>query len=253
MKNIVILGSGRSGTSMVAGSLSHAGYFMGDNLMPPTRGNPKGYFESFDIEAINEDLLSSVLPARPRGIIGRFFKSRPIRSQRWLARVPVGIEFHCSKEVAGRIRHLVIKEPYCFKDPRFSYTLPAWRSWLKNTVFICVFRDPASTIFSILKECKNEKYLHSLSMSGKRALQTWILMYKHILDVHRYKGEWLFIHFNQVLEGNGLEKIAISTGAKVDSAFPDTRLNRSSVKDEIHGKSRDIYMELCNLAGYKSG
>jgi len=45
MKNIIILGSGRSGTSMVAGTLSNKNHFMGDDLLSPhEKSNPKGFF-----------------------------------------------------------------------------------------------------------------------------------------------------------------------------------------------------------------
>ncbi|NIM13858.1 MAG: sulfotransferase family protein, partial [Candidatus Aminicenantes bacterium] len=54
MKNCLILGSGRSGTSMIAGILHKAGYFMGDNLYPPRSANPKGFFENWEINEINE-------------------------------------------------------------------------------------------------------------------------------------------------------------------------------------------------------
>jgi hypothetical protein len=44
-RNCLILGSGRSGTSLAAGILAQAGYFMGDELWPVNIGNPKGQFE----------------------------------------------------------------------------------------------------------------------------------------------------------------------------------------------------------------
>lgn len=43
MYNIIILGSGRSGTSMMAGTLAKAGYFMGERLLPRNNANPKGF------------------------------------------------------------------------------------------------------------------------------------------------------------------------------------------------------------------
>ncbi len=62
----LILGAGRSGTSMVAGSLSQSGYFMGDNQIGSEQGNPKGLFEDEEIDGINAALLSLVVPKRPR-------------------------------------------------------------------------------------------------------------------------------------------------------------------------------------------
>jgi hypothetical protein len=52
MYNLIVLGSGRSGTSMATGLFSQAGYFMGDNLYKPTVANPKGFFENEDINSI---------------------------------------------------------------------------------------------------------------------------------------------------------------------------------------------------------
>jgi hypothetical protein len=46
MKTCIILGSGQSGTSMVAGTLAGAGYFMGERLYRPRESNPRGFLES---------------------------------------------------------------------------------------------------------------------------------------------------------------------------------------------------------------
>lgn len=57
--NCLILGSGRSGTSMLAGILHQAGYFMGDKLHKPELSNPKGFFEWMTINQINEQILAA--------------------------------------------------------------------------------------------------------------------------------------------------------------------------------------------------
>src|SRR5262249_21790216 len=77
-RNCLILGSGRSGTSMLAGMLRLAGYYMGEHLVPADPSNPKGYFEDDEVNAINEELLSPVTPPR----------SHPAFGWRWLAAVP---------------------------------------------------------------------------------------------------------------------------------------------------------------------
>lgn len=65
-QNCLILGAGGSGTSMVAGSLSQSGYFMGEDQDGSKQGNPKGLFEDEEIDGINEALLSLVVPKMPR-------------------------------------------------------------------------------------------------------------------------------------------------------------------------------------------
>jgi len=251
MHNVLIFGSGRSGTSMVAGTLAKAGYFMGDRLYPGRESNPKGFFEDPEINGINEALLAQVVPKRPRFIGKWFFRNRPMREQRWLARVPVGTELPCPSAIAKRIQKQVQQEPYCFKDPRFCYTLPAWRPFLKNTVFVCVFRDPSITVQSILKECKYAAYLRSFSITFAQALEVWTLMYRHILEIHRQEGEWLFLNYNQVLNGEGLDRLKAFTGASVDCSFPDPSLHRTFSNYRVSEEIREIYQQLCKLAEYE--
>ena len=65
MKNCLIMGSGRSGTSMIAGMLAKEDYFFGDNLYQARDPNPKGFFEDPEINDINETILSQVTLRRP--------------------------------------------------------------------------------------------------------------------------------------------------------------------------------------------
>ncbi len=251
MFNCLVIGSGRSGTSMVAGTLSGAGYFMGDRMMSSTSINKKGYFESKNVEAINEDILSKVVPPRPRGMLGNLFKDRPTRYQRWLARVPVGKTIDCSEDIASRIETLTERQPFCFKDPRFCYTLPAWKPLIKDTVFLCVFRHPAATASSIMKVHSKHKYLYSLSMNFERAVEIWTLMYQHIIQTHSKEGKWLFVHYDQVLSDQGLDRIEEFIDGKVDRSFPDKGLASVEANQPISSKAREIYSELCSRANYQ--
>ena len=250
MRNVVIIGSGRSGTSLVAGTLSKAGYFMGHELMPPNSGNPKGIFESFDIEQLNEDILRPIVKAKPRRFRA-FFKRRPDTSQFWLSRVKLRCRFSTSQEILDRIKALTSIEPFCFKDPRFSYTLPVWQPlFSEDTGYICVFRHPAITAQSIVTECHNAPYLQNLKFTFNDGLKVWALMYQHILKKHRYSGEWLFIHFEQIFTLEGLERIEKFTGATVDRSFPEAKYNRTSSPESIPTEIQNIYKQLCELAEY---
>lgn len=197
-KNIIILGSGRSGTSMVAGLFARSGYFMGKNLYPGRDSNPIVFFKDPEINSINEHILSQVQPgwANP--------------GQQWLSGLPLSTSFSSTTALDQRIQGIVRFEPFCLKDPRFSNTLPVWRPFLKNTVFICVFRDPASTVQSMLKEY--EKYYPDLPMNQEIALQSWALIYQHIERLHRHQGEWAFVYYDQLFDA-GVQ-------AKLDGCYP---------------------------------
>jgi hypothetical protein len=250
-RNCLILGSGRSGTSMAAGTLASAAYFMGDCLHPGTESNPKGYFEDRLINELNEQILKQVLPKRPR-LLGRwFFKDRPTEGQRWLGRVPVETQFHAPRPVVEQIVELTARRPYCFKDPRLCYTLPVWRPYLVNTVFICIFRDPGTTAASMLKVCEVSEYLHTLSLSYAHALQVWTLMYRHVLEKHRHQGDWLFLHYDQILNGEGLDRLESFLHAPVDRNFPESSLKRSVANRPVSAEATRLYAQLCELAQYQ--
>lgn len=254
MKNCLVLGSGRSGTSMLTGTLAQAGYFMGEKPTPATiraqESNPKGQYEDLEINEINEIILESLVPQRP-WLLGNYcFRDQPVKWQRWLSRISLDATIPSPPQAIERIRSLTQNQPFCFKDPRLSYTLPAWQPYLSDTVFICVFRDPASTAQSILKQSKFAKHLRNFSINFDQALEMWTLMYQHILEKHSKDGTWLFLEYNQVLTEEGMDRIEAFTGAAVDRSFPDASIRRTNSLEEVPDLTQDIYRKLCFLANY---
>ncbi|HEY9889046.1 MAG TPA: hypothetical protein V6D02_11640 [Candidatus Obscuribacterales bacterium] len=235
---------------MAAGTLHGANYYMGDDLLPSTTLNPKGYFESKKIEQINEEILAKVVPSRPRGQIGKlFFRERPTRNLRWLARVPVKTVIPPCEELKTRIEQAIAQEPFCYKDPRFCYTLPTWRPYLKNTVYLCVFRHPASTASSIIKLYEKGK-LEELKINLNQAFEVWRLMYLHILQIHQHQGDWLFMHYEQFFDQESLSKVEDFIEAKIDRQFPDLALKREKNYPKVAPQIAEVYQELCRLANF---
>ncbi len=252
MRSCLILGAGRSGTSMLAGCLSTAGYFMGDNLMPANAQNPKGYFESFDIEAINEELLEQVCPLRPKGWIGRvLFPQRLRRPERWLATLQKPAEFRVGPDLTERISAQTAKAPFCFKDPRFCYTLPAWAPFIQGALNLVVFREPGRTATSILHAIAAEAYLRDVRMTGRRALEIWTAQYRQVLAHARQGGDWLFVHFDQILDGSAMPRIGAALGVHLDGAFPERRFKRSMDQIAPPSDTKRTYADLCELAGHR--
>lgn len=225
---------------------------MGDDFLPPNASNPKGFFESTIINTINEDILESVAPKRPIYLGDIFFKRIPLKHQRWLLALDENSQPKGSKEIEARIVNLTNKSPYCFKDPRFSYTLPIWRPFLENAVFVVVFREPSATANSIIKECKDSEPLHSLSMNRSRALKVWKCMYSRVLSTCDNDSNWLFVHFDQIVQKTALDRISQFTGAVVDYSFPDIRLKRSLATRKTPRDLQSIYDNLCRRAKFGS-
>ena len=248
MRNCLILGSGRSGTSTAAGCLAHAQYFMGNNLIPARKSNPDGVFEDLQVRSINEAALAPLLPPRRPNVESD--RHIPEQWQRWLARLPVGLTIFSSPQIEASIKELTSNEPYCFKDPRFSYALPVWRPHLENCVFVCMFRDPASTAASIVRFTKEFELMHSLEISFEEAIDAWTMQNRHILEKHRHQGDWLFLHLDQLVFENGLARLSEFTGAKVDRSFPKAERYRTFSDMDVPGEVARIYQELCELAGF---
>ncbi|MGH7907833.1 MAG: hypothetical protein ACREP6_14515, partial [Candidatus Binataceae bacterium] len=171
--------------------------------------------------------------------------------QRWLATLPASVRIEPSSKLQRRIQRLADREPFCFKDPRFSYTLGIWRPLVRNTVFICVFRHPAVTASSIITECRTADYLRDVAMNTGRALRIWEHMYRYILEVHSPAGgEWRFVHYDQVMNGSALGRIEQALETRLDGGFADPDLRRSKAVGEAPPRILALYDRLCRLAGY---
>ena len=248
MRNCLILGCGRSGTSMLAGTLARAGYYMGDWLYRPNAANPKGFFESFSVNSVNERLLTGVAPStRSRSLLKRIWRAR-FPSERWLIRLPVDTPIEADARALKRIERLTSKTPFAYKDPRFCYTLDAWRAFLpEDTAFLCIFREPGRTVQSMLKE--HRRVYSDLPFSLEEAFGVWNDMYRHVLERHRHRGDWLFIHFDQMLDGSKAGAIETLLQTRIDRDFPDRRLQRSAPV-AAPSYALETYRELCRLAAY---
>jgi hypothetical protein len=240
---------------MVAGLLASSGYFMG-NKLDAYRGetNPKGFFEDPDINALNERILDPVVPRRPREPVGRLlYPRRSVNWSYWLT--CVAPDTAIPPPAGGLeewIRSYTDTRPFCFKDPRFSYTLSAWRREAPNARFICVFREPNRTAQSMVKEAGQAEYLRYFKFEYADALRVWQAMYLRILNEHARTGEWLFVHYDQVLDGQVFEALEQFTGAQVDRTFPEASLARSESVGAVGDDVKATYETLCELAHFSS-
>ncbi|MEM9379621.1 MAG: glycosyltransferase [Planctomycetota bacterium] len=238
--DLLVIGCGRSGTSMVAGMLADAGWGVGDDPYPGREANPKGFFETAEINGINEYLLATAVTNEP-----------PLRRmQHWLSHAPEPLDLDVDEGLRARMDRLGTQSPYAYKDPRFCYTLDAWRPSVPGARFVCVFREPAATAASILKECGNAAYLADVDIDFDRALDVWDAMYRRVLDDHARDGEWLFVHFDELLTPEGVGRLEEFVGAPVAAEFPEKALRRSRSERPVPARIAETYRRLCERAGY---
>jgi hypothetical protein len=253
-RNCLILGSGRSGTSMAAGILARSGYFMGEELWPADIGNPKGYFEDREVNKINDELIAPAAPKTPpSGLRKLLLGDTPILGhyQHWVAALRPGVAIVCPPAISERIAAVTARQPFCLKDPRFSYTLRAWRPYIGDALLLCVFRDPSVTAFSIVRECKRADHMRGTKVDECWALKVWEAMYRYVLEVHYPQGDdWLFVHYDQLLDHSADAELERRLGVKVDRGFAVAELSRSRAGTVVPRRMSRLYQRLCGLARY---
>jgi hypothetical protein len=92
----------------------------------------------------------------------------------------------------------------------------------------------------------------SLRFGGvKQALTVWTCMYEHVLLNRARGGEWLFVHYDQFLSGAGADAVSTFLDAPVDRSFAEATLKRSPDDVGVPKRTRTVYEELCELAGWR--
>src|SRR5947209_921634 len=104
----VVLGMGRSGTSVITRALTEAGFYGGlpGELMAPNHANVHGYFEHMSVYAVNEEIL--------RELGGSWFAAPPDAAQ-IAAR---GWALPRLREVLEGLLLAAGSSPLVLKDPR---------------------------------------------------------------------------------------------------------------------------------------
>lgn len=224
---------------------------MGERLYDPHPANPLGFFEDQTINRINERLLAQVMPYSIRVPVwgARLPIGKPGLDQRWLAELPSHVQINATRESRRKIPGLVAQAPFCFKDPRFCYTLPVWEPYLGDAVIVCVFRHPSLTIQSILRECQRQKYLRSLRFTWERGLNVWDLMYRRVLRLYEQSSrQWVFLEFEQFHTGKAAQILSTALDVAVDSTFFRPNLNRTVTKQIVPESIEALYLTLRQLS-----
>ena len=123
-----------------------------------------GFFENWEINSLNERIIRSSLRAKFDQEEVEVFESLYREGHYWLARLPADMQCVASEEDKVGIASLIGREPFCYKDPRFSYTLPAWFQASPKAIAICVLRHPGTVVASILKELQSIDHLQRFNI-----------------------------------------------------------------------------------------
>jgi hypothetical protein len=165
-KAILVLGMHRSGTSALSGAMVQLGAVAPRTLMPATRDNMRGYWESARIADFNDELLACAGSTWDdwRAIDARWYSSSVAGDFRARAKPLLEAEFGTTDLIV-------------FKDPRVCRIIPFWSATLQEMDIVprivIPFRSPLEVAHSLAT-----RYVFSL----EKGLLMWL---RHVLDAER--------------------------------------------------------------------
>ncbi|MBT8439259.1 MAG: sulfotransferase [Gammaproteobacteria bacterium] len=142
---VVVLGMHRSGTSIITRGLNVLGVSLGDNLMPPYKGdNEKGFWEDLDFNNLNIEMLKA---------IGSDWHHLALLER-------VDVEFLRKNGYFARALDLInekmsVNPIFGLKDPRIAKMMPFWKEVFArchcDVSYILTIRHPMSVVRSLTK------------------------------------------------------------------------------------------------------
>jgi hypothetical protein len=242
-KVIVVLGSGRSGTSLIMKTLNALGMDLSKEMIPGRYENPEGFFEDTQIVDIHKKLIESI----------PFHPTLPM-PENWIKTKTVSA---AQNELTDILIERVnsAKTIWGFKDPRINAFLPMWIKIFNKAnvipVFILSVRNPVSVAMSLRRLIDRDESISELQ---------WLL---RICDALQYTAADCFIlHFEQwfiqpeiiaqnLLSYTGLDQFFEGDIKNTIEGIAKPNLDRSSFHDNeiTNDFVRDLYETLSTCHG----
>jgi hypothetical protein len=247
---ICIAGMHRSGTSLVAHTLKMCGLHLGDHqdLVPASPANPDGYWEHRRFVEINEELLA---------ILGGNWATP--------ATIPEASSVEWSRNAAlAKVRRMAQElcagfaghEPWGWKDPRSSITLPFWLGLLPDLKIIISVRHPLEVAASLKRVDPNS----SIAMGVDR----WLTYCRRLLADSPVRRRMLThaggyfcepaLEIRRIAQFAGLTPSPEALERAVAIIRPDLRRNRFTADEvadfDLPSEALDLYARMCEEAGW---
>jgi hypothetical protein len=246
--NCLILGAGRSGTSLTGLLLERAGYHVYTNSYPRDSGNPLGYFEDLEVIQVNDAILAPFYCSKWRRLL-RTVSRKPniVGTGAWLLDLdPSRLNsVNLRPEHVDKFRELFARNPFAYKDPRFSFTIGALAPIIpKNTVYLCVFRHP----LQVVESTKKHAFRGGVIVDDEYCFGLWEAHYgclfRHYQEIG---GQWLFVSYEQLMNGKAFSRIEEFLGVQLDKGLAKRELMRTHTVGRLSGRVAEIYDRLKRL------
>jgi len=244
----------RSGTSLVANLLHECGLYLGRkrDLLPPSADNENGYWEIRKFVNLNDAILRT---------FGGSWNCQPVARAECFENENLNA-LRVKAEIL--IRDFVDREPWGWKDPRSSLTLPFWmnlnglgtpfwsRSGPKLKIVVCL-RNPVEVFESL------EVRRFTPSAAG---LDLWLTYNQDILNA-TLPEERIITHYESYFRDGGAElrrvldflnmpasAEVISRSLGIVSKVLRHKAFHGSLAGRVSGEIQDLYALMCREANY---
>ena len=242
---ICIAGMHRSGTSLVANLLRGGGLYLGADadLKGPSQYNADGFWEHVRLVDLNEEILNR---------LGGGWDAPPAMPEGWVGAEPLR-DLHASAQAI--LEEFSGHEPWGWKDPRNSLTLPFWRRHLPDPKVVICVRNPLEVALSLRR-----RNILSYALS----MLLWTVYNERLLRTTR-PDQRLITHYDaytrepreevrRLLEFAGLTPSDDVVERACLTASADLRHHRLGgqqlVDAEVSPAILDLYARLCREAGW---
>ena len=165
---VVIAGMHRSGTSLATSLLAAAGVHVGDALLGPGLGNPRGHFEDLEFVRLHERILAA----------------NGLSREGYTCQQPIAVPAATRAEaVALLTRRRHAGRPWGWKDPRTTLFLDFWAELLPEARFLFIVRPPWEVVDSLFRR-GDDVFL----VNPRLAVDLWVSYNRRILDFVRAAG-----------------------------------------------------------------
>ncbi|RYH01053.1 hypothetical protein EU805_15760 [Salipiger sp. IMCC34102] len=218
---VVVIGSGRSGTSLCAKILGRLGIDMEDTLNRANEMNPEGYFEDAKLVEINKSLISKLLPVPRMG-------PRETYPASLISAEVEELKQHFSDRISDDDR------VWGFKDPRVSQFLPIYRQVFQSLGIVPVYVFCARSADAVVESIRQ-------AGNGKRDVSEQIYFIRSFLALRDCAANAHVVHYEKLLSdpvgeidalwqhvGEPGKPCPLSEADRAD--LVDERLNRSQLR-----------------------
>ena len=241
---ICVAGMHRSGTSLVAKLLHEAGLYLGleADILPAGPGNTEGHFENVRFIEINDAILE---------LAGGTWDRVPTFGANWQLDSKYDVLLGRAANLVGSFAG---REPWGWKDPRNSLTLPFWQRAIPEVKVVVCVRNPLDVAQSL--QARNQfdlptgvtrwaEYSARVSAAADSARRLVTHYESYFLDA--------CAEAERLLRFAGLPADGAAMDVLSGVAKDDLRHNRLPLRDFLDGRIQydfvRTYLDLCAEAG----